>query len=579
MRRTPAALVLAAGLATSIAAAVAARKSPFAPAPHVTALHVAAGLAFIAVGVVAASRRSSVRVGVLSCAVGFAWFIPDLGYLPSSAAVTVALLEATFAYAVLGHLFIAFPSGHLRSQVDRTVVIAVYLWVALGNLIPDTLFAPPEIACGGCAQNLLVLHRDAAAHTVAVNTHQIGNMVMALVVFAVVVGHWLHATPPARRILAPVTWASGPVEVAIIAVNVVGVVGQFDWLTSVTPTLTPLAVMTLPLGFLAGLFGAHIAHGSVGNLIVELGHGGPTSLQHALAQTLRDPSLEIAYWRPAAREWVDLDGQAVTLPEPTEGRAATIITRGGEPTAALIHDPSLSGDPWLLDAVAAAASLALDNERLRADVAAQLEEVRASRARIVEAQDEARRRIERDLHDGAQQRLIAVLFNLQLARENSETRAVPQLCSVLDDALARQKEALEDLRRLASGIHPAILTDGGLLPALRALTELATVDVTLGSLPPERLPRPVEAATYYVVSEALANVSKHAHATRATVNVGRDNGYLRVEIADNGVGGADLANGSGLRGLADRIAVLEGRIEVESPLSGGTLVRAVIPCA
>jgi signal transduction histidine kinase len=578
MTRRTRALVIAGGLAVSVAAAVAARKSLYAPAPHVTVLHVAAGLAFITVGVVAASRRSSERVGWLTCAVGVAWFVPDLGYLPSSFAVTIAVLEATLAYAVLGHLFIAFPSGYLRSATDRAVVIAVYLWVALGNLIPDTLFAPAEIQCGGCAQNLLVFHRDPAAHTLAVNTHQIVNMAMALVVFAIVVGHWLKATPPARRILAPVAWASGPIEVAIISLNVVGVVGQFDWLTTVTPTLTPLAVMTLPLGFLAGLFGAHIAHGSVGNLIVELGHDGASTLREALAVALRDPSLQVAYWRPGALEWVDLDGRPVHLPGQTEARAATIITRGGDPTAALIHDPTLSGDPWLLDAVAAAASLALDNERLRADVTAQLEEVRASRARIVEAQDEARRRIERDLHDGAQQRLIAVLFTLQLARQDPETVAMPRMCALLDDALTRQKESLEDLRRLASGIHPAILSDGGLRPALHALAELAGVEVTVDEVPPERLPQPVEAAAYFVVSEALANVSKHACATRATVHVARDNGHLCVEVADNGVGGADLTKGSGLRGLSDRVAALDGRVEVDSPPARGTCVRAVIPC-
>lgn len=579
MNRRTAAAIVTAGIAVCVGVAVAQRTSGYRPSGLETGLHLAAGLSFIFAGVVAWTRPPSARVGALMCAIGFAWFIGDLVYLPSSAAVTLGILEPTIVYALLAHLFLTFPSGRLRSRLDRNVLIVVYAWTVLGNLIPDAFFAPPATGCD-CAQNLVVFHRDAAAHTVAVNVHQIANMVLAVLVFALVIDRWRRSTAPARRALAPIVWAAGPIEVAIICLNVVGVVGGLDWLITISPIFTPLALMTLPVGFLIGVLNAELARGSVGNLIVELGRGPvPGGLRDALAGAVGDDSLAIAYWRPEARAWVDQDGVAVTLPTSARDRAVTIVERDGEPTAALVHDPSLQSDPWLLDAVSSACALALENERLRADIAAQLEEVRASRARIVEAADAARRRIERDLHDGAQQRLVSVLLTLRLARGEMDGAAPDALRDTLDEAIARQEKALSELRELAAGIHPAVLTEGGLRPALRAVTELASVNVSLEEVPSARLPDHVEAAAYFVVSEALANICKHAVAQRASVRVTREDGFLRVDVRDDGKGGADLANGSGLRGLADRIAALNGRLDIESPPGAGTRVTATIPCA
>jgi signal transduction histidine kinase len=512
------------------------------------------------------------------CAVGFAWFVPDLGFLPSSLAVTVAVITGPIAFGVLGHLFVSFPSGYLRSGLDRWVVGIVYLWTAVGNVIQETFFAPAQIPCD-CAQNLFVLHRDSSAHTLAVNMHQIGNLALAFVVLGVVIAHWVRATPPGRRVLFPVALAAGPILAAIVSLNAVGVVGSLDWLTSASPVLTPSAVMTLPLGFLWGLLRARISHGALGHLILELGEGaGAIRLRDALAAVLGDPSLSVAYWRSDARSWVDADGRPVTLPNNDAGRAVTVIERGGQPTAALSHDPSLLSDPWLIESACAAASLAIDNERLRADVAAQLTEVRASRARIVEAADAARRGIERDLHDGAQQRLVSVLITLKLARTQGD-RANGRLREVLDEAIDGQQQALGQLRQLASGIHPASLTEGGLAAALQSIVEHAPVPVALGSIPAGRLPHTVEAAAYFVVSEALANIGKHAHAHAATIDVHRDDGELVVEVADDGIGGADASRGTGLRGLADRVAALDGELAVVSPPGRGTRVVVRLPCA
>jgi signal transduction histidine kinase len=214
-------------------------------------------------------------------------------------------------------------------------------------------------------------------------------------------------------------------------------------------------------------------------------------------------------------------------------------------------------------------SLALANEEARGQLA-------ASRARLVSAGDEERRRLERNLHDGAQQRLVSVSVSLRLARAKfaNDPEGAEEL---LDGADAELSVALEELRELARGIHPAVLTERGLGPALASLADRVPVPVELEHLVEERLPRPVEAAVYFVVSEALANVAKYAQASGVNVRVGQENGLAVVEVADNGVGGADPQRGSGLRGLADRVEALDGQLEIESELDEGTTIRAEIP--
>jgi signal transduction histidine kinase len=215
---------------------------------------------------------------------------------------------------------------------------------------------------------------------------------------------------------------------------------------------------------------------------------------------------------------------------------------------------------------------------LRSHLALLVEELRASRARIVEAGTAERRRLERDLHDGAQSRLVALALLLRAARSRAGD-GDPALAELLDRAQEELQTSLAELRELARGIHPAVLTDRGLEPALGALTARAPVPVTLDVEGDERLPEPVESAAYFVVSEALANVAKYAQATQASVAVRRLNGSVTVEVSDDGVGGADAAGGSGLRGLADRLGAIDGTLSLDSPAGQGTRLRAVIPVA
>jgi signal transduction histidine kinase len=337
-------------------------------------------------------------------------------------------------------------------------------------------------------------------------------------------------------------------------------------------------VGTASVLLLIGHLRAGLARSAVGDFFVDLGSDPePSELRDALARTLRDPSLALAYWLPEFATYADLNGREVALPGPDEGRAVTLIDRNGVHVAALLHDPSVTDERKLLDAVTAAAGIALENGRLHAELRARLEELRGSRARIVEAGQQERQRLERNLHDGAQQRLVAL--SLELSLIESEVDGGSEAKARLEQARREVAASLEELREIARGIHPAVVSGHGLAVALEQLAARASMPVRLTVAIGDRLPEPVEVAGYYVVAESLTNVSRYAKASAATIEVSQAKGLLLVEVADDGIGGADTERGSGLRGLADRVEALGGRLRVWSPTGGGTRVRAEIPCA
>jgi signal transduction histidine kinase len=299
-------------------------------------------------------------------------------------------------------------------------------------------------------------------------------------------------------------------------------------------------------------------------------------VREMLAASLGDHSVNIAYWLPDRQAFVDEAGRRVEMPEPDSGRAWTAVERDGRRVAAIVHDIALDTSPELVHAAAAASSLAIDNERLKADLRARLEELRVSRLRIVEAADAARRRIERDLHDGAQQQLVSL--SLQLRVLKARLKSEPELAGLVDELSAQLAQALEELRELARGIHPAVLTDHGLGPAIAALSERVPITVEPELDTDGRLPAPVEAAAYFVVAEALTNVVKYAQASTARVRIERIDDELRVAVSDDGVGGARIGGGSGLRGLQDRVAAVGGELLLHSPRGRGTRLEARLPC-
>jgi signal transduction histidine kinase len=340
---------------------------------------------------------------------------------------------------------------------------------------------------------------------------------------------------------------------------------------------TFLVVGIAPVAFLIGVLNARLSRWSLADLLVQLrANPTPADLSAALAGALGDRSLMLVYWLPEYASWADAHGARVQLPSPDSGRAARLIERDGAPIAALIHDPSLADEPQLLDAVTAAAGIALEKERLQAELRARLEELRGSRERVIEAGQRERQRLERNLHDGAQQRLIALSLELRLLEDR--LAGDPDSARRLDQARREIALSLEELRDVARGIHPAVVSGHGLAVALESLTLRAPVPVRLRVDIDDRLPERLEVAAYYVVCESLANIGKHAHATAASIEVTREDGLLVVEVLDDGVGGADTERGTGLRGLADRVEALGGRLRIWTPAGGGTRIRAEMPC-
>jgi signal transduction histidine kinase len=524
------------------------------------------GWSFVGTGLFAWWRRPANRTGALMTAVGFAWFGQTLSAANSEVPFTIGIALDSLFPAVAVHLLLAFPTGRLEGRAERWVVAWGY-FVATVLQVPSLLFEADE---PDDLHSLLVVKPDQPLSDRLDALQFVAALPLTLASTALVVRRWRAATPPQRRVLAPVVWTGGGALVAFVVAK------GFDAAGSPQHGLELLAealLATVPFGFLVGLLRSRLAQATaMTELVGRLGEApAPDALRAALADALGDPSVDLAYWLAESGRFVDAGGRPVDLPD----GGWTEVERRGERIGAIVHDPSLADEPQLVRAAGAAAALALDNQRLSAELRARIEELRASRARLVEAADTERRRLERDLHDGAQARLVALAMKLRLARRKADG----EVAALLDESSADLQESLDELRELARGIHPAVLTDRGLGPALRSLADRAPLPVELAGEPPRDLPPPVATAIYFVVAEALTNVSKYARAHEAVVRVERTGERVLVEVTDDGVGGARLDGGSGLRGLSDRVAALDGRLELESLPGAGTRLRVELPSA
>jgi signal transduction histidine kinase len=541
------------------------------------------GWTFMAVGILAWSIRPRNGMGRLLTAAGFAWFIPGLSNVGIPVLLGVSLWLGFLHYAIEFHLIMALPNGRLGSSLDRVVVGATYV-LTVGLRFFIIAGENPRAGCPPCTANGFLLYRNPDLHDMLVavsNRVQFAVIVLALGLLGL---RWIKASRSSRRAWA-LAWLSGALFLAYLAFFT-GPVDVFRYVhfsgRGFDDLLNGLEVaqVLVPLMFLVGLARTGLSRGGLGQLVVELGNAPAAGgLKDALARTLRDPSLEVAFWLPESGRYVDGEGRPVELPSPESGRVITVLERDGERLAALVHDEMTAQKRGLVEAVSTVAAMALENERLHAEVKVKLDEVRASRARIVEAGDEERRRVERDLHDGAQQRLVTLSLGLRMAQEQLGSTPDPAVVATLNESAMEVKLALTELRELARGIHPAILTEQGLGAALRSLAERSLVPATVTGVPADRLPASVEATAYFVVSEALANATKYARASSVMICASVQDGHVMVEVADDGVGGADVTSGSGLRGLTDRVAAVDGRLIVYSPAGHGTRVVADIPCA
>jgi signal transduction histidine kinase len=472
------------------------------------------GAAYVACGLIAWRRRPDSYSGVLMTATGFLLFVEPVFAQFDSPTMQGAgdLFEDLWSITIIWLLLTMLSGGRLVSRVEKVLVGAFVLQFVLE--LARVVTAGATADAFGSLEGLLV---SAACLATAV----------------VIAVRYKRSSKPRRRALLP-----SVLGISALLLFAVGQQAAPLWLK----WLAVLSLLTIPGGFLAGLLSSRLARGGLADLFRDLATIRGEELQPRLARALGDPGL------------------LVTRDPPPVDEHRSVARINDE--AVLVYDASLDDDPQLIEAVTGAAAIALES--------------RARLERLVTAGDAERRRLERNLHDGAQQRLVALAMQLRLLQH--EIHSDPSAAEALVDTASRELAlSLEELRELARGIHPAVL-DHGLEPALQALAGQATVPTEVDYDAEGTLAEPVELAVYFVTSEALANVGKYARARGASVRVSRDDGTLVVEIADDGIGGADAARGSGLRGLADRVEALDGRLRVDSPPGAGTVVRAELPC-
>ena len=544
--------------------------------PFAVPVVVLVGWSFIASGLLYWRSRPENHLWAVLVFQGFAWFGSMLNNSPNPVLFTIGQLVYPWQYASGLYLILSFPSGRLRGGLARAMMAIAIFLVTVGNLF-WLLFADSHHSmCHTCPANLLEVTRDDAVVVGVFYVFRVSGIVIALTSIGLLAVRWRRASRAQRHAVMPVAVAGVVAFCALIVsygARLAGASGPnaFDVFAFYAAAAVPVAV-------LAVLIQRRLAQGAVAGLVLELGEPGPgTDPKAALSRALGDPSLALGYWFAAESRYVDRNGRPVELPEAGGGRRSTVVERDGQPVAVLIHDAALEHNAGLVESVSAAAGLALQNERLQAELRARLVELQASRDRLVEATDAERRRIERDLHDGTQQRLVSIAMSLGLAE--AKLPADPECAKpIVAETRTALAVALAELRDLTQGIYPTILSERGLSAALDELCSRSALTAHLRMFLDGRLPIPVETAAYYVVSEALTNAAKHSQAAEVRVAASCSGGILTVEVADDGVGGAGNGKGSGLRGLADRVEALDGRLTVSSPPGRGTTLRAEFPC-
>ena len=510
------------------------------------------GGSFTACGLIAWRRRPDSLSGPLMVAVGLLSFVnPLLSQVHVGVSLTAAHLFADAWVVVFILLLLTFQSGgRLRSHGDRRLVVLSTIPLVVLQLVYMQFHTEDG--------NLLLVSENEDVADAIDKLQRITIAFVCVAVGAVLGLRWRDASGPARRALLPsIAGAACLLLFAALLVNDL-VTGSRS---SALLWVAAISLVSVPLAFLFGLLRSRLARAGLANLFRDLPAMRGATLQAALAHAVGDPALLLATDAPG---------------EPASGRSVSRIAREGEAVAWLVYDESLDDDPDLMDAVRAAAGIALENEYLQTQTRERTAELVASRERLVAAGDAERRRLERNLHDGAQQRLVGLALQLRLIerRIESDPASATKLVNSASEELAH---SLSELRELARGIHPAVLNHG-LDAALESLAARSTVPTSVSVILPARLPEPIELAAYFVASEALANVAKYAAANRAAVRVWRSGPRAVIEISDDGDGGADPEQGSGLRGLADRVEALEGDLRVVSPLGVGTRVIAEFPC-
>jgi signal transduction histidine kinase len=528
------------------------------------------GAALIVIGVFGWGAMPENRSGLLLAASGTLAVASGTALADTHATIhLVGIAVAATFVAPLVQATLSYPRAELVTREARALVASVYVFAFA--LLPTLQLLVLTGSRLNPSRPLSSWGRSAAS--------AIAAMLLAWLI-ALLARKWRSAAGRSRRIVRPVVSAAAFAACAGLAVAVAIPAQRGRAPDSIEVILLGAALTPLPLGFFLGFIRARIASPNLGQFLIGVAkRSGDESLRDLLRDALDDPTLEIGYWARTTRAFVDANGRLLPLRAiDSSSRVSTLVGGSGEPVAVLLHEPSILDDEGRVAAVAAVVRVALENERLHAEVRAQIELARQSRARIVEVADNERRRIERDIHDGAQQRLVALAMAISLAEERLVHDRHPAAQALLDRAGAQARAALADLRQLARGIHPPLLTEAGLAPALTSLAERTPVPTRVLAAPARRFSPSVEAAAYFVVAEALSNVAKHARASAASVTAENDGGEIVIVVTDDGRAGAELIAGGGLERVEDRVAALGGSFELRSEATG-TRITARIPCA
>lgn len=542
-----------------------------------------AGWAFLVTGTIAWHRRPGNRVGPLLVAIGLTWFVGSYGLVGNGTSSHLARSFQGWYEPLLAWVVLAYPSGRLGSRSAR-VLVAGWLGEQAAWSVARLILARPLswYPCATCRETVDAFTSNARALEALAAPALAASIVLALGVIALLVMRFARMGPATRRRLLPALFAGLALgaNVAVTGAIRIGLDPQLFGDGRVAAA-TYVADMLVAVAVLAGLLQDRLAREAVAKLVVELdgvdGRDSRKRARDALARALGEPALDLLFG-DGAGGYVDVDGGSVSIPGGSSERAVTpLVAADGTPIGVLIHDPGLLDDPGLVSAVTAALRLEADNRRLADEVERQLSEVRASRARIVAAGDAERRRVERDLHDGAQQRLIALSMDIARLRIAAERAGDAALQNELG-GLGRQLDStISELRELARGIVPGILGDAGLAAAIESLALRSPSPVATDVQVTGRLPTEVESTAYFVVAEALTNVVRHAGGAAAKVTIRRTGTGIQVVVEDDGSGGADPARGSGLQGLADRVGAIDGHLAVESRAGVGTRLVADLP--
>jgi signal transduction histidine kinase len=542
----------------------------------------------IAVGLYAWRDGRHARFGRLLVLTGFAWFLPSLSASDNSVLYSVGRVAGWTVEAALIYLVLAFPSGRLKTRTDRVLVLTIVAIVALlyvPTLLIDESFPQPSpwASCvpPGCPDNAFMVAsgEPEILEDAIVPLRELLTILLTAAVAARLAQRVARATPLMRRTLTPV------LAVAIVRVGTFSTAiavrraGADGAVVDVLIWVILLGLPAMSLAFLVGLVRWRLfTADALLRLAVGIRHDPhPDELRELIARALSDPSVELAYRDPGAETgWVDGEGEPIPAPRDGPGRCCTAIVADGRPVAAIVHDDALADQRSFVQTVGAYALTWEDNHRLAARVEESLRELRESRARILAAADDERRRIERDLHDGGQQRLVALRVRLELADEtmrDSPSRAR----RMLRQLGAEVDAALDELRSLAAGVYPSVLADRGLTDALRSAALRSPVPVSVAVSGEDRYGQDVEAAVYFCCLEALQNVAKHAPDAHIVAISLERNGDLRFSVSDDGPGFDTDVDGNGLVNMQDRVAAVGGTLVIDSSPGAGTQVVGHVP--